>query len=343
MKEIALCSILSILKLVLVVLVGVWLGRKEILNKPTRQHFSKILMPVMLPCLLIVSLGRNAQIHNIEQWWMLIVAAGLFVICGFLISELVFRLLRLPKHLLRNFCTATAFGNSSYLPLPLMMTITATAPIFLDDETAGERSFAYISVYLLCHSPLLWLIGFPHLSGKSIRELKWSQIVSPPLVASFIGLLEGSFPLLNRLFFGIGAPLAIVIDTMEMIGRAIFPLALMLLGANLSEKLPEGDTMPWRSYVGVTVCRLILMPAIGFAVAWLTWRYGLGPKDPLFYLVIMTEAAVPAATNLIVMTQVHHKGEASMARFLLCQYCMAVPLLTITMTLFLYVVAGWTK
>ena len=32
----------------------------------------------------------------------------------------------------------------------------------------------------------------------------------------------------------------LLIDTMEMIGRAIFPLALMLLGANLSEKLPEG-------------------------------------------------------------------------------------------------------
>ena len=99
MKEIALCSILSVIKLVLVVLVGVWLGRKGLLDKPTRQHFSKILMLVMLPCLLIVSLGRNAQIHNIEQWWMLIVSAGLFVVYGFVVSEIVFKLLRLPKHL----------------------------------------------------------------------------------------------------------------------------------------------------------------------------------------------------------------------------------------------------
>ena len=127
----------------------------------------------------------------------------------------------------------------------------------------------------------------------------------------------------------------------QLIGKAIFPLALMLLGANLSEKLPDGDTMPWRSFVGVTICRLVLMPAIGFATAWLAWRFGLGPKDPLFYLVIMTEAAVPAATNLIVMTQVHHKGEATMARFLLCEYCMAVPLLTITLTLVLYRISNW--
>ena len=340
MKEIALCSVLSVIKLVLVVLVGVWLGRKGILDKPTRQHFSKILMMVMLPSLLIVSLGRNAQIHNLGQWWMLVVSGGLFVLFGFLVSELVFRFRRLPEHLHRCFCAATAFGNSSYLPLPLMMTITATAPIFLNDATAGERSFAYISVYLLSHSPLLWLIGFPYLSGKSIRELKWNQIVSPPLMASFIGLMVGAIPWLNRLFFGNAAPLAIVVSTMEMIGKAIFPLALMLLGANLSEKLPEGEKMPWDAFVGVTTCRLILMPAIGFATAWFAWIFNFGPKDPLFYLVIMTESAVPAATNLIVMTQVHHKGEATMARLLLCEYCMAVPLLTITMTFFLTITSS---
>ena len=340
MKEIALCSILSVIKLVLVVLVGVWLGRKGILDKPTRQHFSKILMTVMLPSLLIVSLGRNAQIHNIGQWWMLVVSGGLFVLFGFLVSELVFRFLHLPEHLHRGFCAATAFGNSSYLPLPLMMTITATAPVFLNDATAGERSFAYISVYLLSHSPLLWLIGFPYLSGKSIRELKWNQIISPPLVSSFIGLMVGAIPWLNKLFFGNDAPFGIVVSTMEMIGKAIFPLALMLLGSNLSEKLPTGEKMPLRSFVGVTACRLVLMPIIGFATALLAWWIGLGPKDPLFYLVIMTESAVPAATNLIVMTQVHHKGEATMARILLCEYCMAVPILTITMTFFLYTVSA---
>ena len=338
MKEIAICSILSVLKLVLVVLIGVWLGRKGLLDKPTRQHFSKILMLVMLPSLLIVSLGRNAQLHNLGQWWVLIVAAGLYVLFGFAVSELVFKMLRLPNHLRHNFCAATAFGNSSYLPLPLMMTITASAPIFLNDATAGERSFAYISVYLLCHSPLLWLIGFPYLSGKSIKELKWNQIVSPPLVASAIGLLLGATPWLNRLFFSAGAPLAILVSTMDMIGKAIFPLALMLLGANLSEKLPEGDSMPIRSFVSLTICRLLILPAFGFATAWLAWRFGLGPQDPLFYLVIMTESAVPAATNLIVMTQVHHKGEASMARFLLCEYCLSIPLLTLTMTFFLYII-----
>ena len=341
MKEIALCSILSVIKLVLIVLVGVWLGRKGILDKPTRQHLSKILMLVLLPSLLIVSLGRNAQMHNIGQWWMIVVSGVLFVLLGFLVSEPVFRLLRLPEHLRRSFCATTAFGNSNFLAMPLMMTIAATAPIFMNDATAVERSLAYVSVYLLSHTPMLWMVAFPYLSGKSIRELKWNQLLSPPLVSVIIGLMVGAIPWLNRLFIGDGAPLGVVISTMEMVGKAIFPLALMLLGANLAEKLPKEDTMPVRSFVGVTVCRLILMPAIGFAVAWLAWHLGLGPKDPLFYLAIMTEAAVPATTNLIVMTQVHHKGEATMARFLLCEYCMAVPILTMTMTVFLYVVASW--
>ena len=63
-------------------------------------------------------------------------------------------------------------------------------------------------------------------------------------------------------------------------------------------------------------------------------------KAPVFVPPTNTKECVAAATNLIVMTQVHHKGEATMARILLCEYCMAVPLLTITITFFLSVTSA---
>ena len=93
----------------------------------------------------------------------------------------------------------------------------------MNDATAVERSLAYVSVYLLSHTPMLWMVAFPYLSGKSIRELKWNQLFSPPLVSVIIGLMVGAIPWLNRLFIGAGAPLGVVISTMEMVGKAIFP------------------------------------------------------------------------------------------------------------------------
>jgi len=338
MQEIALCSFISVLKLVIVTVLGILLGRKGILNKDARQSLSKIMMTTLLPALLISSLGPNASWDNLSQWPVLPLAAAIFIFMGFLFSTLCCRLLRLPASLHRTFQTATAFGNSTYLPLPLLMTITATAPIFLHDPDAGNRSFAYVSAYLMLHSPLLWLVGYTYLSGKSWREIKLSQLFSPPILGSLAGIAIGTIPTLNSLLIGKGAPLGFLMDVCGMLGKAIFPCALLLLGSNLADRLPEGESLPPRAYAGLTLCRLVLMPACGFGITYLCFRLNWIPKDPVFLLTLMLESAVPPATNLIVMTQVQKQGVVPMSRFLLCEYCMAIPLLTLNISFFLYII-----
>lgn len=341
MKEIVLCSLHSVLKLVLIALLGVWLGRTGLLAREIRQALSKIIMRVMLPSLLIVSLGKNASVANLGKWSVLLAAGALYVVFGFCIAWLTCHILRLPKEIRRIIGAANAFGNSSYLPLPLLATVCASAPLLAGDSGAGERSFAYVSIYLLCHSPLLWLVGFPYLSGSSWRDLKWRQIVSPPLIASFAGLLIGAVPFLNHLLFGANAPFRVLIDSCDMISKAVFPCALLVLGANLSEKIPAGETLPVRAFAGLTIGRLVVMPMLGFGFTYFVWRMGWVPKDPVFLLVLMIEASVPSATNLVIMTQIHKHGEAAMARLLLCLYCCAVPLLTLAMMFFLHKVEVW--
>lgn len=341
MREIAICSMMSVLKLVLVVLAGIWLGRRGILNREGRHSLSAIVIHVMLPCLLLVSLGRNANASNLGKWSILVVAAFMYAFGGFGLGVLACHLFRIPLGIRRVVSTASAFGNASFLPLPLMATVCVTAPLLSGDPGAGERSFAYISVFLLCHSPLLWLFGYTYLSGRSWREIHWHQIVTPPLIASFSGMLLGVIPPLHGLFFGEGAPLWILTSTCEMVSHAVFPCALLVLGANLAEKLPEGERVPVRAYVALTLTRLAVMPLIGFGFTCLAFHAGWALRDPVFLLVMMVEASVPPATNLVIMTQVHKHGEAAMARLLLCAYCMTVPMLTLSMMFFLYMVGGW--
>lgn len=341
MKEIALCSFISVLKLVLVALLGLWLGKKEILNKSARQSVSKMIMLVMLPSLLIVSLGKNASFANIGEWMMLPFMAFFMVVCGMVISGIGCRLFRIPSHLHKVICAATSFGNSSYIPLPLLATVTATAPLFINDPQAGERSYAYVSIYLLVHSPILWAVGFPFLSGRSWREIKPSQIISPPLIASIAGLLIGSIPCLHNLFFSQAAPLKFLVEVMDMLGKAIFPCALLMLGANLSEKLPEGEMLPKRAFIALCLFRLLFMPIVGILLAFIGITWKLVPLDSVFLIVMMVETAVPPATNLIVMTQVQKQGEAAMSRLLFVTYCMSIPILTANMTLFMYLIDKW--
>ena len=199
-------SFLAVFKLVIVILIGVWLGRSGILNKQARLALSKVIIKVMLPSLLIVSLSQNAGIDNLGTWSFLLIAAALFALFGFIIGCLLNRLFRVPTGLRRLVSVATSLGNASYLPMPLLATIAAGAPLFAHVPGAESRSIAYISVYLICHSPLLWLFGYPLLSGKSWREISWRMIANPPLFASGIGLLLAVVPPLNRLIVQPDAP-----------------------------------------------------------------------------------------------------------------------------------------
>ena len=83
--------------------------------------------------------------------------------------------------------------------------------------------------------------------------------------------------------------------------------------------------------------RLILLPLIGCLVTLGLWHWGVIPRDPMLALVLMIEASVPSATNLVVMCQLHGRGEAVISRILVSSYLLAVPLMTAFVALFLWI------
>jgi predicted permease len=178
-------------------------------------------------------------------------------------------------------------------------------------------------------------LGYPSLSGKSWREIDWRMILNPPILASCTGLLLATVPPLNALIVQPGAPLRILIDTGQLISQGVFPCALLILGANLAEKLPPGQTVPWNAYLALCLGKLVILPTIGYGLATLAWKQGWIPDDPMFRLVLMVEAAVPPANNLMIMCQMHKNGEAAIARLLLCAYCVAIPTLTFAIMIFI--------
>ena len=335
-----LVSFLSVAKLVLVVLLGVVLGKRGVITKEGRACLSNIIMMVMLPCLLVASLSQNASVENLGKLPMLMVAAAVYVAFGLLVAALLRRVFRIGPENARIIGAATSFGNASYLPLPLLAAACASAPVFADDPSGAlSRSVAYVSIFLMCHSPLLWLVAFPYLSGHSWRELRLRQVLNMPILASTTGVILGTVPFLRALIVDADAPLRIVIDSCELVSQGVFPCALLVLGATLAQRLPAGESVPLRVFSVVALGKLVLMPVLGFFFTMALWRGGLIPDDPVCVLVLMLEAAVPPANNLIIMCQMHQRGEAVMARVLLVMYCLAVPSLTIAMMCFLKVIS----
>jgi len=329
-------SFLAVLRIVLVCASGTWLARRGILDRAFCRALSRLILHLMLPCLLISKLSQSASGSNLVQWALLPLSALLYVAIGFGVGMVLVRVLRPPAELKRIATAAMAFGNSGYIPYPLVTALAATAPLFAGDAGAGDRGVAYVSVYLLCMSPCLWGIGYPYLSHQPLRSLRREHILSPPIISALIGLALGVIPPLRALVVADGAPLRVLIDAAGVVGDGVIPCALIVLGGNLAEAPAETGGLPVRTYLGVACGRLVLMPLIGCGYVLLLKYLGALPADPMFTLVLLIESAVPAATNLMVMSQVHGRSETAMAWVLVVNNVLAIITLSLFGGLFLW-------
>lgn len=329
-------SFMAVLRIVLICLAGTWLRRRGVLDRDFCRTLSRLILHLMLPCLLVSKLSESAGGGNLVRWALLPASALLYVGLGFVSGTLVVWLTRPPAAVRRLVTAASAFGNSGYIPYPLVTAIAATAPLFAGDAGAGGRGVAYISVYLLCMSPCLWGIGYPYLAHQPLRALRREHFLSPPIIAALIGLVLGVVPFLHSVCVAEGAPLRVLLDAASVVGEGVIPCALLVLGANLADTPSDSADLPLRTYVGVACGRLVLMPALGVLYVLLLHQAGWLPADPMFALVLLIESAVPAATNLMVMCQVHERSESAMAWVLVVNNLLAIVTLSLFGALFLW-------
>eukprot|EP00897_Mesotaenium_endlicherianum_P000065 jgi/Mesen1/10059/ME000730S09343 len=150
-------------------------------------------------------------------------------------------------------------------------------------------------------------------------------------------LVVGAIPALKGLFFGPQALLRVLTDVLNILGMAMIPSMMLVLGGNLSRG-PVAVEMRARTVVGITVTRLVILPLLGIGVVQLADRGGLLPAgDPMFRFVLMLQFAMPTAINLGTVAALHGYGEKEASLILFWQYLLA----TLTMMVFILAAGSW--
>lgn len=130
--------------------------------------------------------------------------------------------------------------------------------------------------------------------------------MSPPLKALFV----------STTFYMPNAPdqqppLSFFIDIVSYVGAASVPLGLLLLGATISRlrinSMPKGF---WKTGLGLTVARLILLPIIGVGVTIGFREAGWYGSDKLIHFVSVLEFGLPSATALVYFTAFYTNPES---------------------------------
>ncbi|KAI9297272.1 auxin efflux carrier [Neoconidiobolus thromboides FSU 785] len=161
---------------------------------------------------------------------------------------------------------------------------------------------------------------------------------NPPLVAIFAALLVGSIPQLKGLLYGPSPIFGAVANSLKVCSGAAIPIVLIGLGCNISMLLQESRSVDFRAVGLVIVTRFFLGPLVVISLLILAqpWFY-LG-DDPVFVLTMMILVSTPTAINLLNVCQSVNKFEEEMSMLLLYSYILCLPIMTLLVAFYLYII-----
>ena len=181
---------------------------------------------------------------------------------------------------------AAVYGNAVQMGIPLAAALFGEAGLALH--------IALVSVHGLVLLTLLTVLVESDLARHDHAATRWdtlrttvrNTLIHPVMLPIVLGLIWN--------FTGLGLHPA-VDHTLQGLGSAVVPVCLVLIGVSLATYGVRGGL---RGAVGVSVLKLLVMPALVLAVAW--GAFGLR-GTPLAVLVMM--AALPVGSNALIFAQ----------------------------------------
>ncbi len=270
----------GILKIFFLLAIGYALYAKKIIKRDSIGDLSSILIWACFPALIFTKITSTFDPFVFPKWWILPISSMIMAFIGLGVGYLFQRPLKGFKSG-REFMMSCAFQNSGYLPMTLVAFVCTGA--FCD------KVLVYIFLFLMGFNVLIWSFGPAFLSGNLKGNFKLSAVLNPPVTVTILSIVW-------VFLMGKGSVHNLVFDPLAMLGDSSFPLALIVLGAQLAA-YRGFKSENWGALATCMFAKLIILPIIAL---------GLIRCLPLPYALkffIFLEATMPAAVSLVVIGQ----------------------------------------
>ena len=264
--------------LVALMIVGFIAHKVGILNSASNKSISKLIINITCPALIFHSIFTGGRISDKSILGTVFIAAFIFYIFMFTFAKIVVNLLRVKKNLKRSYECMMAFGNISFMGIPVLRAVfpnqQSTAILF--------QAIFVIFYHLFIFTYGIWLLGKD--SGKRV---KFS-------VKSFLNAGTLSAIAAVILYFFDFTPPAIVVNCLDMLGSVTTPLSMILIGSSLASysalKILKTPSLYLFSFI-----KLLVIPII----VWLVTKFFI--SDALLQGVITIIASVPVGSMTIML------------------------------------------
>ncbi|MDI3256415.1 MAG: AEC family transporter [Kyrpidia sp.] len=234
------------------------------------DSISKFSMVVLSPALIFSFLARNPL--SSEQLVQIVAAVLLFTAVMVAVTLVVMGLCGM-KPFIKPALLATVFPNTGNYGLPILL------------FAYGQQAFSLGVVIVVLNFILMYTLGvyFASLEQASWRTAMADVVRLPTTYATLAAIV------VNALHIPIPS---YIYDPLKMMGDAVIPVVMLILGMQLAHVKPQGDTGP---AVVSSVVRLVVSPAVMLGIVYLLGIGGLTAK------VLIVQNSMPTA---VIMTMI---------------------------------------
>ena len=280
--ELALISARQVTVFFLLIMIGYFAIRANALKPEARQHFSNLLVSIVVPCMIVNSYIAEFDPKVFHGIVLAFIHSFILIMIGLIIARIAGRKMGADNRAIFEF--AMMFSNAGYMGFPLI------------EALFGNEGLLYASSYNTVFNILIWTYGYASVSG----QLEPKQVVktifrTPAILAVFLGL--GIYLLQIPVSELIHQPLS-------QIGALNTPISMIITGIILAGS-NLGKVIRDRTVCAVIGIRLLLIPAVCLLIyGFLHISFGMASD-----VVLLLEACPCAAITSVFAVQFHYDEE----------------------------------
>lgn len=285
-----------------IILVGMFVGRRNILGENARPVLSALTFFVASPALLFETLSK-AKLHDVFAAPLLVTAVGAVTTAVLFFGIVRFALKRsLPEALISSMSSSLAnsanlgipiavfvLGDASYVAPLLIFQLAFFTPMFLmalDATTSSHRTTPLSFVLMILRNPMIVGTGL----GLLVAATGWTV---PPLI----------------------------LEPIHLIGGAAIPAMLIAFGMSLNGSKPLQAAAGRRlDALLASFFKLVVHPLVAYLFA----HFVLGMQEQALFAAVVT-AALPTAQNVFVAASRYRTGVTVARDTVLITTVVAVP------------------
>ncbi|RKR15453.1 AEC family transporter [Arthrobacter oryzae] len=285
-----------------IILVGMFVGRRNILGENARNVLSALTFFVASPALLFETLSK-AKLHDVFAAPLLVTAVGALITAVLFFGIVRFALKRpVPEALIS--AMSASLANSANLGIPIAVFVL------------GDASYvAPLLIFQLAFFTPMFLMALDA-TTSSHRTTPLSFVLmilrNPMIVGSALGLVVAGT--------GWQVP-PLILEPIHLIGGAAIPAMLIAFGMSLNGSKPlQAATGRRVDSLLASFFKLIVHPLVAYLFA----RFALGMHEQALFAAVVT-AALPTAQNVFVAASRYRTGVTVAKDTVLITTVVAVP------------------